>query len=484
MRINKALLPVLLFSALSGKAEETASKPNIIIILTDDQGYADLSCYGSQRVQTPSLDQMAKDGIRFTSFYAQNVCGPSRASLMSGCYPARVAEPGNKKYQHTQLHPKEVTLAEQLQQSGYETACIGKWHLGHKEDNSPTGWNLETMPNKQGFDYYYGTPLFNGFTVWVDGAKNGFRSQLLRNEEVVMDKVESWDFITERYTEEAINWIEANKAKPFFLYLSHNMPHIPLGAGPKFKGKNPGDPYADAVEEIDWSVGQILDYLKRSGLEENTIIAFLSDNGPWIEVTNGNKPGADKLIPPSHSGSATPLRGYKMVSWDGGHRVPCIIKWPKHIPEGHVVDEIATSMDFYPTFVDLAGGKLESGAKRDGINITELLKNPEEVHFPDRIYYYYVYKRLQAVRKGKWKLVLPRPAHPEGTGFCGRFYGNEVENIELYDLDNDVSESIDLAAEYPQVVKEMLVHINQARTDLGDYNQRGKGIRYFDTVSD
>lgn len=226
---------LLLLLALALPAIHAADKPNIVIILADDLGYGDLGCYGSDTIRTPHLDTMAGEGLRLTSFYAQAVCGPSRAALMTGCYPIRIAEPGNQKNQHTVVHPKEITMAEVLREAGYATGCIGKWHLGAHAKDSPTGFDPATMPKGQGFDEFYGTPLFNGTTVRVEDSK--FRSTILRNEEVVVPAVESWDGITQDYTREAVDFIQRHRDRPFFLYLAHNMPHIPLGASERFKGK-------------------------------------------------------------------------------------------------------------------------------------------------------------------------------------------------------------------------------------------------------
>ena len=470
---------LILLVQLSGCQKGARERPpNFIIILTDDQGYGDLGCYGSDRVKTPNIDRMAEEGLLFTNFYAQTVCGPSRAALMSGCYPIRVGEPGNRKHQHTILHTEEVTLAEKLQDLGYATACIGKWHLGLPNKVLPTGWDPSTMPNGQGFDYFYGTPLFNGYTVYVDDTP--FRSTLLRNMEVVEEKIESWDFCTSAYTREALAWMDRNKDRPFFLYLSHNMPHIPLGAGEDFKGKNPGDPYADAIEEIDWSTGEILEYLEREGLARNTVVFYFSDNGPWIETTRGMEPGGDAFIPWEHSGEADPLRGYKMLSWDGGSRVPCIAWAPGRFPEGKAVDHLVTSMDLYPTFTTLAGGVTDTG--RDGLDINRLLLKPERYEDPGRAYYYYVYTHLQAVRQGPWKLVLPRPEFPEWTGFSGRFHGDGVDKIELYNLEEDAGEVKNVASDHPEVVSSLQELVEKARQELGDYNRVGRDARFFEDI--
>lgn len=451
------------------------AKPNFIIIFTDDQGYNDLGCFGSEKIKTPHIDGMAREGMKLTSFYAQAVCGPSRAALMAGCYPIRVAEPDNKKHQHTILHPDEITLAELLKDAGYATACIGKWHLGIKRRGR---WDGQTMPGGQGFDYFYGTPEFNGTTVRVEDSR--FRSPLLRNNQVVVEAVESWDDITQDYTREAIRFLRQNGDRPFLLYLAHNMPHIPLGASEQFKGRSEYGPYGDAIEEIDWSTGQILQTLQDLGIDENTLVLFTSDNGPWIEVTRGNRPDAAPLIPPEHSGRADPLRGYKMLTWEGGLRVPCVVRWPGRIPAGSVCDEVAATIDLLPTFASLAGAKLPDDRIIDGRNIRPLLSGQGGARSPHEAFYYYCYTHLQAVRSRRWKLVLPRPEHPEWVGWSGRFHGNGVDSIELYDLEADVSEATNVAGEHPEVVSRLLNLVEEAREDLGDYNRMGQGARFFD----
>ena len=232
------------------------------------------------------------------------------------------------------------------------TAIVGKWHLCQNKSDAPGGFDSATMPCAQGFDYFYGTPLYNGATVKI--ADSAFRSPIFRNDEVIAEKVESWDEITRDYTREAMLWIEQNRQRPFFLYLAHNMPHIPLGASADFKGASRYGPYGDAIEEIDWSCGQIVSKLKELSLAENTLIVFTSDNGPWVETTHGMRPDAKPFIPRNHSGSADPLRGWKMSAWDGGSRVPCIIWWPGKVPAGRTSDALLSTMDLLPTFAALA----------------------------------------------------------------------------------------------------------------------------------
>ena len=471
------LVSAALPASLRGEARaaDPPARPNFVIIFTDDQGYGDLGSFGSGKIRTPNLDRMARDGMRLKSFYAQAVCGPSRAALMTGCYPIRVAEPGNRKHQHTILHPDEITLAEVLKSAGYATGCVGKWHVGLPARG---GWDPKTMPGGQGFDHFYGTPLFNGFTVRV--ADTRFRSPILRNSEVVVRAVQSWDHITQDYTREALQFIRQNKDRPFFLYLAHNMPHIPLGASEKFKGRSAYGPYGDAIEEIDWSTGEILRTLAELGIDRRTLVVFTSDNGPWIETTRGNAPGAKPLIPRNHSGTADPLRGYKMLTWEGGLRVPCLMWWPGRVPAGTTCDEVAATIDLLPTFAALAGARLPDGRLLDGRDIRPLIFAEAGARSPHEALYYYGYTHLQAVRSGRWKLVLPRPEYPKWTGWSGRFYRSGVEKTELHDLEADIGEARDVAGENPEVVARLMKLIESARVDLGDYDRVGRGARFFD----
>ena len=470
----KSILIVLIaLTSLVSAAE--SRKPNIILIFTDDQGYNDLGCFGSTKIKTPNIDRMAAEGVRLTSFYAQPVCGVSRAALMTGAYPIRVAEPGNVKRLHTVPHPQEVTMAEVLKSAGYATALIGKWHLGLNGDG-PAKTDPPTMPNAQGFDYFYGTPKYNGTTVRVRDTP--MRSPIMRNEEVVVKAVESWDHITADYTREAIEWIGKNKEQPFFLYLAHNLPHIPLGASENFKGRSEYGLYGDAIEEIDWATGQLLDTLKTLGLDDNTLVVFTSDNGPWVETTPGMKPGGKPFIPRDHSGTADPLRGWKMSAWDGGCRVPFVARWPGKIPNGRVSDGIFSTMDLLPTFAKIAGAKLPADRTLDGRDGTRFLTSETDTS-PREDYLYYTGCLLTGVRVGTWKLVLPRPASPPGTGWWGRMI-EAVEEPSLFDLDADPGETTNLASKHPNVVTRLMQRIEQARAELGDIDRTGSGARFFD----
>jgi arylsulfatase A-like enzyme len=444
-----------------------ARRPNIILIFTDDQGYEDLGCYGSKTIQTPRLDQMAEEGLRLTSFYAQPVCGVSRAALMTGSYPIRIGEPGNMKRLHTVPHTKEITMAETLKASGYATALIGKWHLG--DDKS------DTMPNDQGFDYFYGTPKYNGYTVKVDDTK--FRSQIYRNREVVVPAVESWDSITGDYTKEALNWIETHQDAPFFLYLAHNLPHIPVGASEAFKGTSAYGPYGDTIEEIDHSSGQIFDKLKELKLDEDTLVVFTSDNGPWVETTQGMQPKGKPFIPRNHSGSAAPFKGWKMSAWEGGSRVPCIVRWPGKVAAGKTSDQLLATMDLLPTFAAVAGATLPEVAL-DGRDASAFLLGQTETS-PRDDYFYYSGCLLTGVRAGKWKLVVPRVTNPKGTGWWGRMI-EAVETVQLFDLNADPGETTNQATAHPEVVARLQEKINTAREELGDLDQTGSGARFFE----
>ncbi len=439
-------------------APDRGRKPNFIIIYTDDQGYNDLGCYGSPLIATPRIDRMAAEGTRFTSFYAQTVCGPSRAALMTGCYPLRVATKGNRVEIHPRLHSKEVTIADLLKSVGYATAAFGKWDLAGHSNN---GYEPELLPGGQGFDYHFGTPTSN------DSRKG---TPLLRNGEII-ERPTDFDTLTQRYTDEAIAFITANRDRPFFAYIPHSMPHTELGASPKFRGTSKRGLYGDVIEEIDWNVGRLLDAVKALGLEETTYVIFASDNGPW------HKKG-------EHGGSAAPLRGAKTSAWEGGLRVPCIMRAPGRIPAGRVCDEIACTMDLLPTLAALAGAKLPTDRVIDGHDITGLIGGKAGAAGGTEAFYYYVHTHLQAVRSGRWKLHLPRPAQPPWGFNWPKFVDPaDVINIAvplLYDLDADIGERQDVAGEHPDVVKRLLALAEKARDDIGDYNRIGRNARFFD----
>lgn len=443
------LLPLILFFWLFSPTLK-AELPNFIIIFTDDQGYEDIGCFGSPKIKTPHLDKMATEGRKFTSFYSANsVCSPSRAALMTGSYPTRVSVPGVLFPRHEiGLNPDEVTIAEVLKGKGYATACIGKWHIGHKP---------KFLPTRQGFDSYFGIPYSNDMTIDPEALladninlRNGFTADrikkekpkknlvpLMRNEEVIEYPCDQTT-LTKRYTEEAVKFISENKDSPFFLYLPHTMPHIPLFASEQFKGKSKRGLYGDTIEEIDWSVGQILKSIKETGIDQKTLVIYTSDNGPW-KLDRGR------------GGSAYPLRGYKFQTYEGGMRVPCIMRWPGKVPEGTSCDEVAASIDLMPTIAKLAGAKLLKDRKIDGKDIWPLMSGTEGAVSPHDMYYYYKGNRLESARQGKWKI---------------RRSGKKSQSVELYDLDSDISETKNLAKENEALVKDMIKKMNLFDEDL------------------
>ena len=437
--------------------KEVAERTNFIIFFTDDQGYNDVGCYGSPDIKTPNLDKMAAGGMKFTNFYAQPVCGPSRAALLTASYPIRVAEPKNTKGLHTKLHPNEITIAEVLKTKGYSTACIGKWHVGE---------NPEQMPLNQGFDYFYGAPKYNGHTKLIEQAP--FRCTILQNTDTikVINTVEEMGQLTKKYTEEAVKFIKQNKDNPFFLYLPHSMPHVPIGASENFLGRSKGGLYGDVIEELDWSMGEVLRTLKEAGLEANTLVIFTSDNGPWVEAKIGD-----------HGGSAYPLRGNKTQTWEGGVRVPAIMQWKGKIPENIVNNELLTTMDFLPTFAEISGAELSKEITLDGKSFSDvILNNEKSLH--DR-FYYYSYTHLHGVRDKEWKLVLPRRAKPKFMKWAARKI-DAVKEVQLFNLKNDKEEKFNLAEEHPEKVNELMQLIEEGRKELGDKDRIGEGARFYD----
>jgi arylsulfatase A len=404
--------------------------PNIVFIYADDMGYGDLGCYGSKAIKTPNIDRMAAEGLRLTAFYSVSpICTPSRAALMTGRYAARmgieqmrlanVLFPADR----TGLPESETTVARALKGRGYETACIGKWHLGRVTPHRAID---------HGFGYYFGIPYSNDMTP----------TPIMRNGDVIEDPAHQ-DTLTRRYTEEAVGFIERQKGKPFFLYLAHNMPHIPLHASDRFKGKSAGGLYGDVVEELDWSVGEILNALKRTGLDRDTIVFFSSDNGPWYQ------------------GNAGPLRGRKGWTYDGGVRVPGIVRWPGHIRAGRTSDEPAATIDFFPTALALSGGEATVAARNqplDGENIVPFLLGQERKNSL-RIYLFFDGPYLQTARAGRWKIHIARWNIPRYTAASGQQKNLPLAKPELFDMTMDPGESYDVAARQPGVVAELRARI-------------------------
>jgi arylsulfatase A-like enzyme len=440
-------------SACSPQKPEKGRKPNFIIIFTDDQGYQDLGCFGSPNIKTPNLDKMANEGMMLTSFYAQTVCGPSRAALMTGCYPMRNARNDNGEVPHPKLSLSEVTMAEVLRPAGYATCMIGKWDLaGH----NPEQFNPELLPYNQGFDYSFFTP-----------TSNDSRAHLLRNKEVVELNADM-STLTHRYTEEAIGFIEKNKEHPFFLYLAHTMPHTRLAVSDEFKGKSEGGFYGDVIEEIDYNVGRIMATLKEKGLDDNTYVIFASDNGPW-------------WIQKEHGGHAAPLRGAKTSAWEGGLRVPCIIRAPGKVPAGIRSDQVMATIDLLPTLAHWAGAEVPTDRAIDGLDISDIISGKAK-HL-DRPYFYYQHQELRAVRKGKWKLHLPH--HPDLKVISYTKWPKHIapedrvlfDDYVLYDLNKDIGETTNVAAENPEIVAELVNLLDWAKKDIGDFDKRGENAR-------
>ena len=435
-------------------------KPNFIFILTDDQGYADVGVYGAKGFQTPNLDQMAAEGMRFTDFHTGGpICSPTRASFITGCYPQRVGieyalAPIKGRIGGLQgdigINSDEFTIAESLKQNGYATACFGKWHLGDQK---------KFLPTHHGFNEYFGIPTSNGMTSTLSGNEGvGFPDKL---PVVEADEIIGYDpdlsQLTTIYTERSIKFIEQNKNTPFFLYLAHVMPHVPIAVSDKFKGKSQQGLYGDVIMELDWSVGEILKTLKDNGLDENTIVMFASDNGPWLAYGN-------------HGGSAKPLREGKVTTFEGGMRVPFIARWPGKIPTGKVCNELTTIMDIFPTVAYLTGSKLPE-KKIDGKNIWPLLAGDKNAKSPHEAFYYYFFLELQAVRSGKWKLHFPHYYYhvpqPGMDGVRGKTAPANIE-LALYDLENDIGEKNNVAEKYPEIVKKLKALADKMREDLGD----------------
>lgn len=458
-------LPRLLATLL---ACATACGQNFILIFADDQGYQDVGCYGSKNIRTPNIDRLAREGMRFTDFYAQTICGPSRAALMTGCYPPRVAERGNVKNMHPHLHADEVTIAEVLDAAGYATACFGKWDLAR---HAQRRFFPDLMPNHQGFDYFFGTPTSN----------DGF-VDLYRNDKRIEEKAKMAT-LTQRYSNEAINFIRSHKNERFFVYIPHTMPHTRLAASEGFRGQSKRGLYGDTIEEIDHHVGRIVDVVEELQLTEKTWIIYTSDNGPWLIKNQGH---VDGQLPKHHGGSAGPLRSGKVSTWEGGVRVPAIVWAPGRVPAGKLCHNLAATIDLMPTLAKLAGTEPPTDRIIDGRDITHLWRGEFDKADPSKHFLYYHLNHLQAVRQGQWKLILPRPRNPAWLGVQARNRhihprdDGEIAEPFLVDLDTDIGETTNVAAQHQDIVKQLQALATAAREDIGDYDRVGPGTRFFD----
>ncbi len=447
-------LPTLVVSAF---AEAKQRPPNVVIIFTDDQGYGDVGVFGAKGYPTPNLDRMAREGRRFTDFHvAQAVCSASRAALLTGCYSNRVGingalGPGSR----IGISASETTIAEMLKPLGYATAIYGKWHLGDRP---------QFLPRQHGFDEYFGVPYSNDMWPLHPEAKPGAYPPLplIDGDQTVKVGLthEDQEQLTTQYAEHAVSFIDRHKEQPFFLYVTPNMPHVPLHVSAKFKGKSGAGLYGDVIMEIDWAVGEIFGALKKNGLDRNTLVIFASDNGPWLSYGN-------------HAGSAGPLREGKGTAFEGGQRVPFIAWWPGKIPADTACAEPAMTIDLLPTIARITGAKLPE-QKIDGLDVWPLLagdagaKNPHEAY-----YFYYAQNELQAIRSGAWKLFFPHKARsmqgqaPGQDGIPGKYKPLPVA-LELYNLQDDPAETRNVAAENPQIVQRFEALAEKARAELGD----------------
>lgn len=448
------ILGLLLVCPLSQSVHaQEADKPNIIVIFADDLGYADVGCYGAKGYKTPNLDKMAAEGMRFTSFYTGcSVCSGSRAALLTGRHYQRVGVPavmfpGNK----TGLNPNEITIATLLGRLGYYCAILGKWHLGHLP---------AYLPTRHGFHYYYGIPYSNDMAIDAVNARfakdvlfrDGKTEEIVRKEkgvnntvplmrgEEVIEYPADQSTLTKRYTEEAIRLIKENKEKPFFLYMPHTMPHVPLAASAAFKKRTPTT-FGDVMVELDWSVGEVLKSVQAEGLDKKTLVVFTSDNG-------------------AHQGSAAPLRGKKATVYEGGFRVPCIARWPGKIAAGSTSDEVAATVDFLPTFAKLAGGAAPTDRPIDGKDLRPLLFGVKDAKSPHE--FYVLLHGNGALRSGNWKFY----PWPEGLDAKDKKKLVNGPKTQLYDLSKDIAETMNLADRHPEVVARLAAAYNQFAEDV------------------
>lgn len=463
-RVILAIVFLMMLSLGLADASQPISKrlPNIVIIFADDLGYADIGSFGAVGYKTPNLDQMAAEGMRLTSFYVpQAVCSASRAALLTGCYPNRIGIQGALDHRANYgISANEMTIADVLKTKNYATAIFGKWHLGH---------HPQFLPTRHGFDEYLGLPYSNDMWPNHPTSKNFYPELPLIENEKVIEMMPDQSQLTTRYTERAVKFIEKNKDRPFFLYLPHTMPHVPLHVSAKFKGKSKQGIYGDVIEEIDWSVGQVLETIKRLNLDKQTLVIFTSDNGPWLPYGN-------------HAGATGSLREGKGTAFEGGVREPFIARWPGKIPARTTKSVPAMTIDLLPTIAKLAGAELPKDRIIDGRDMWPLLSAKNAVTSPNDVLYFYWGKELHALRRGPWKLHLPHPyRHLEEPGKDGSPGRETQQNIalSLFNLDNDPGEANNVAGKYPQVIKELMPFVERAREDLGDAltHREGRNVR-------
>lgn len=473
----------VLFVGMVSQVASAERPPNIVLILTDDQGYGDVGCFGATDFRTPHMDRLANEGSRFTSFYvSQPVCTASRASLLTGCYANRVGFAGALNPTSLNgIHERELLLPELLKSKGYTTALFGKWHLGY-----PSRFN----PLNHGFDEYFGLPFSNDNSNQYHPIIRTFPPLPLFDGHNIVARDPDQSLFTGQFTERAVAFIDKHHQQPFFLYVPHVMPHVPIFASDRFTGKSGSGRYGDVIEELDWSVGEILKTLEKHGVDDDTLVIFASDNGPWLSYGE-------------HAGSAGKLRGGKLTTFEGGVRVPCMMRWPKRIPAGRVCDQLVTTMDLLPTIAGLVEAELPSH-RIDGKDVWSLINGTVEKS-PHEAFYYYAGADLHAVRSGDWKLHFPHPylevAGEPGKGGKPANFENLTPNaitesglkgiasrhgyriqqtgLELYNLKDDVGESKNVAASHPDIVRRLTDLAELARADLGDKltGRSGKELR-------
>lgn len=474
LTVGAASMLALQSSAQAGNVMK-ASTPNIIIILMDDMGYGDIGRNGANQYDTPNLNRLASQGMQFTWYYCpQAVSSASRAGLLTGCYPNRVGFAGAlMPWSKTGINPDETTIAELLKSRGYHCGIIGKWHLGHQR---------EFLPLQHGFDEYYGLPYSNDmWPVDFDGVPFRIKDSasakmkypplpLFEGNEKVGEVTDfaGQNMLTTEYTKRAVRFIENHKNEPFFLYLPHSMVHVPLGASEKFRGKSKQGFFGDVMMEVDWSIGEVMKALENNNLDRNTLVIFTSDNGPWLNFGN-------------HAGTTGGLREGKGSTWEGGQRVPCIMRWTGVIPAGEICNRLASSIDILPTLAAITDATLPE-KKIDGVNILPLMLGNKEAEPRHEFLYYYRENSLEAVQCDYWKLILPhrnyqsyRFVKPGNNGWPGPYRTENIDSLELYDLRRDPGEWYDVSDIYPEKVKELEALVQKARLDLGDENTGAPG---------
>lgn len=462
MNPRRYLLLVVLNWLLFSPGLTEAAKPNVLLIFADDQGYGDLSCFGSKTIQTPHIDRLAKEGRKFTSFMvASPVCTPSRAALLTGCYPKRVGMHQHVLFPSSQkgLHPDEHTLADHLKSQGYATACFGKWHLGH---------HPEVLPTSNGFDTYFGIPYSNDMnhpdnkgkpkggwqgmdTLWKDpeSTLTKWKTPLFEDEKIIELPVDQRT-VTRRYTQKAIDFVKLHRDEPFFVYLPHSMPHIPLYVPDDVRDPDPMNAYINTIEHIDHEVGRLLTVLDELNLAQNTYVIYTTDNGPWLQFRH-------------HGGSAGPLRDGKGTTFEGGQRVPCLIRGPG-IPAGTVCHELTGTIDVLPTIAAITGQSLPGEKKIDGVDVSNLWMGKSEKSPRTEFVHYTSQGKLEGIRQHNWKLLVKQPRQARRNNSAPA--AGRRPQILLFDLSQDLGEQTNLAEKHPEIVDRLKMRMQELDSEI------------------